>query len=100
MDKTSIKEWCQKEECTDSEELQYDFDTSCLASLVVGSFKDQGAYTATVYVFDHLGQYLDTWTQQFGYCEEFENEDRPTLTNIDNFLLMISYGIYMIVVTD
>ncbi len=74
-------------QCSDHQVLQYDFDTSCLASLVVAAFKDQGPYTAKVFVLDHLGQYLDHWTQQFGYCKEFENEDRQSLTNIENFFI-------------
>ncbi|MGL1903994.1 MAG: hypothetical protein OCC49_17785 [Fibrobacterales bacterium] len=44
-------------ECSDTQENQ-SFDKDCLASLAIGTFKEQGAYTVIEYVLDHLGQYI------------------------------------------
>ncbi|MGL1934356.1 MAG: hypothetical protein OCD01_05030 [Fibrobacterales bacterium] len=54
---------------------------ACGASLVVSSFVDQGPYTASVHVSDHLGQHIAHWQQRFGDCGELENSAR--LQDID-----------------
>ncbi|MGL1935064.1 MAG: IgGFc-binding protein [Fibrobacterales bacterium] len=85
-DNNSLGAFVDGAECTDTQEL-VSFDRDCLSSLVIGTFKDQGAYTVTVFVYDHLGQFMNTWTQGFGFCEEFENEERERQSDIENFFI-------------
>ncbi|MGL1903621.1 MAG: IgGFc-binding protein [Fibrobacterales bacterium] len=82
----SFGAFVEDEECTDTQEL-IPFDRDCLASLVIGTFKDQGAYTVSVFVYDHLGQFMHNWTQRFGYCEDFENEERKSQSDLENFFI-------------
>ncbi len=61
------------------------FNSKCYASLVFGSYVHEGPYTAHVYVYDHLGQFLDSWKQSFGKCGELENDARES--DIENYYL-------------
>ncbi|MGL1936775.1 MAG: IgGFc-binding protein [Fibrobacterales bacterium] len=74
-------------ECTDKRTAE-PFDMSCNASLAIGTYKEQGAYTAMVYIYDHLGQYITQWSQRFGACGEFTNEDRMSQSAIKNFFIL------------
>ncbi|MGL1935060.1 MAG: IgGFc-binding protein [Fibrobacterales bacterium] len=71
----------------DSDVEQSTFDFECYASLVLGTYEQEGAYSTTIYVFDQLGQFVDTWTQTFGQCGEFENEHRQSLSNISGIIV-------------
>ncbi len=63
------------------------FESQCNASLVIGSYKQEGSYSTKIYVYDHLGQFIFTWTQHFGVCGEFENEYRKVQSGIDGYFL-------------
>ncbi len=63
------------------------FESQCNASLVIGSYKQEGSYSTTIYVYDHLGQFIYTWSQHFGVCGEFENEYRKEQSGIDGYFL-------------
>ncbi|MGL1902481.1 MAG: malectin, partial [Fibrobacterales bacterium] len=63
------------------------FDHRCFASLAIGTFKDQGIYTATIYIYSHLGQYITNWSQSFGECGEFTNSDRNDQTDIEQYFI-------------
>ncbi|MGL1936823.1 MAG: discoidin domain-containing protein [Fibrobacterales bacterium] len=82
-----FEEQSDEEQCEDGRSLNNNFDHHCLASLVVGTFEGQGSYTATVYVLDHLGQFITSWSQRFGFCDEFQNEYRIEQTNIHGFFI-------------
>ncbi|MDB9743971.1 fibro-slime domain-containing protein [Fibrobacterales bacterium] len=61
------------------------FPSSCLASLALGSFKEAGAYKSKVFIYDHLGQFVNSWEQSYGYCGEFENLDRISMSEKKNY---------------
>ncbi|MGL1900764.1 MAG: IgGFc-binding protein [Fibrobacterales bacterium] len=61
------------------------FNSACYSSLVFGSYAHEGPYTTKVFVYDHLGQFLDSWKQTFGKCGELKNEARES--DIENYYL-------------
>ena len=72
--------------CLDSK-TPTEFPFGCYASLAIAVSKEKGPYTSNVFVYDHLGQFLSTWSQRFGYCGEFENENRvPSNGNKNLFM--------------
>ncbi|MGL1902384.1 MAG: IgGFc-binding protein [Fibrobacterales bacterium] len=73
-------------ECEDTQTAE-PFDLSCYASLALGTYKEQGAYTVRVFIYDHLGQFITQWSQRFGACGEFENRDRIRQSAIENLFI-------------
>lgn len=72
--------------CVDNQVIT-EFPPSCLASLIVGSYKSKGAYQATSYIYDHLGQFVTKVSQKFGYCGELDNPSRVQLSSNQHLLL-------------
>ena len=73
-------------ECSDEGTL-VEFPIECLASLAIGTFADEGPYTAQVYVYDQMGQFLHTWIQKFGFCGEFDNINRADESAGSNYFV-------------
>ncbi|MGL1900562.1 MAG: discoidin domain-containing protein [Fibrobacterales bacterium] len=69
-------------ECSDDDnEEEKEFQFGCYASMATVTGILDGPYRADVTVFDNIGQFVAQWTQYFGYCGEFENEDRQRQSN-------------------
>ncbi len=49
------------------------FPANCLSAVGIYS---EGPYTAEIVILDHLGKFIQSSTQSFGYCGEMENPDR------------------------
>ncbi len=78
--------WVKDAPCEDNQTIEV-FDYQCLSSLAIGAFTGKGPYQVRVHVFDHLGQFVMTWKQQFGYCGEFENPDRVQLSGNERLMI-------------
>jgi len=66
----------QQELCINPDKSMTPYPLNCLSTVVVVA---QEAYRATINIYDHLGKFIHSSTQQFGYCEsEKENSERYT----------------------
>ena len=72
--------------CVDQAVVE-NFPGDCRASLVIGSFKGAGPYTAKIYIYDQLGQFITKWSQSYGYCGEFENLSRSSLSDTKDYFI-------------
>jgi hypothetical protein len=60
------------------------YPTNCLSTVKVHS-KDK--YIAKISIFDHLGKYVTSLEQRFGYCGELENPNRVTTQGMASWLV-------------
>jgi len=67
--------------CSDSR-FETEFPRGYLASLAIRTEETDGPYTATVEIWDHLGNFIRSWKQRFGYCGEMENPARRDISGI------------------
>lgn len=72
--------------CEDLQGLS-DFQFECFASLAIATYTIKGAYEVDVFVYDHLGHFVDQWQQRFGYCGEFDNPDRIQLSGRSELMI-------------
>jgi hypothetical protein len=78
--------WNPDAPCVDESKMEQ-FPKTCLASLALGTYKKEGAYKTKIFIYDHLGQYIDSWEQRFGFCGEFENLDRVSLSEKKDYFV-------------
>ncbi|MBF0431645.1 MAG: thrombospondin type 3 repeat-containing protein, partial [Fibrobacteria bacterium] len=69
-----------------AEQTVVDFPMDCLSAVMILS---EGAYTAEVYINTHLGQFIHSSVQRFGYCGELKNAER-----VQNSGLYASYLVW------
>jgi hypothetical protein len=53
----------------------------------LGTYKEEGPYKSKVFIYDHLGQYINSWEQQYGYCGEFENLNRASASKKKDYFV-------------
>ena len=68
--------------CGSNELSPRKFPMDCLSSLLLFTDKADGAYSASVNIYDHLGKWIHSSLQRFGNCEEMKNESNKNNSSI------------------
>ncbi|MBF0431018.1 MAG: chitobiase/beta-hexosaminidase C-terminal domain-containing protein, partial [Fibrobacteria bacterium] len=74
---------CQEGKTQDEESLSR-YPSNCLSAIQIFS---RDKYIAEINVFDHLGKFIHSSVQRFGYCGELENTKRKTSQGHVNWLV-------------